>query len=162
MPVGADPQVLHVEAGAGRGRADGSPVDGLPVEPRTEPVAVLDPDRDPRRDYRAIYDASGDATLLDGLVARLARGGEIVLAGFYSERLSFAFPPAFMREARLRVAAEWQEADLLAVRALVESGRLSLDGLITHRQAAAADSAYRTAFGDSACLKMILDWRTCS
>ena len=57
--------------------------------------------------------------------ARVVRpGGEIVLAGFYSERLSFAFPPAFMREARIRVAAEWQPSDLVAIRTLIESGRL--------------------------------------
>ncbi len=124
---------------------------------------VLDPDDDPRRDYRAIYDVSGDASLLDALVARLAPGGEIVLAGFYAERLQFAFAPAFMREARFRVAAQWREADLLAARDLVEGGRLPLDGLITHREAAAgAEAAYRTAFGDPACLKMILDWRACS
>ena len=48
---------------------------------------------------------SGDAAILDTLVARLAPGGEIVLAGFYAEPLAFAFPPAFMREARIRVAA---------------------------------------------------------
>ena len=42
------------------------------------------------------------------LIARLAPGGEIVLAGFYSAPLSFVFPPAFMREARIRVAAEWR------------------------------------------------------
>ena len=35
-----------------------------------------------------------------------------MLAGFYADRLSFAFPPAFMREARLRVAAQWQPGDL--------------------------------------------------
>ncbi len=123
---------------------------------------VVDPATDTRRDYRAIYDASGDAGLLDSLVAHLAPGGEIVLAGFYSERLSFAFPPAFMREARIRVAAQWQPADLIAVRDLAASGQLDLDGLITHREPATlAPDAYRTAFGDPACLKMILDWRAC-
>ncbi len=95
---------------------------------------VVDPAPTPRRDYRCICDVSGDAALLDTLIARLAPGGEVVLAGFYDEPLSFAFAPAFMREARLRVAAQWQPADLLAVRDLVESGALSLDGLITHRQ----------------------------
>ena len=124
---------------------------------------VLDPSSDARRDYRAIYDVSGDASLLDTLIARLAPGGEVVLAGFYSAPLSFAFPPAFMREARLRVAAQWQPADLAAVNALAADGRLSLDGLITHRHAAAhAQDAYRTAFGDAACLKMILDWKGCA
>jgi 3-hydroxyethyl bacteriochlorophyllide a dehydrogenase len=125
--------------------------------------AVVDPAADPRRDYRSIYDASGDSTLLDTLVGRLALGGEIVLAGFYSEPLSFTFPPAFMREARIRIAAQWQPSDLMAVKALAESGRLALDGLITHREdATRAPAAYRTAFGDPSCLKMVLDWRTCS
>lgn len=125
--------------------------------------SVVDPDCDGRTDYQAIYDVSGDASLLDELIAHLAPGGEIVLAGFYNAPLSFAFPPAFMREASIRVAAEWQKSDLEAVRALVESGHLSLDGLITHRCAAKkAQSAYETAFGDPSCLKMILDWRSLS
>lgn len=121
---------------------------------------VLHPDADPRRDYRAIYDASGRADLIDSLVSRLARGGEIVLAGFYTDPLAFAFPPAFMKEARLRIAAEWAPDDMVATRALVESGTLRLDDLITHRRPASqAASAYDTAFSDPACLKMILDWK---
>jgi 3-hydroxyethyl bacteriochlorophyllide a dehydrogenase len=121
---------------------------------------VLTPEADPRRDYKAIYDVSGDSTLVDQLVMRLARGGEIVLAGFY-DRINFAFAPAFMKEARLRVAAEWQPADLQAVVELVSSGTLSLDGLITHRRTFdQASDAYRTAFGEPTCLKMLLDWRT--
>ncbi|WP_431281975.1 chlorophyll synthesis pathway protein BchC [Humitalea sp. 24SJ18S-53] len=122
---------------------------------------VLRPEDDERRDYRAIYDASGDAAALDGLIARLAPGGEIVLAGFYADRVSFAFPPAFMREARLRVAAEWRHADMLAVAEMIAEGRLCLDGLITHRAPAEqAEHAYRTAFDDVACLKLVLDWRS--
>jgi bacteriochlorophyllide a dehydrogenase len=125
-----------------------------------EGYTVVHPDADPRRDYQCICDASGDPGLLDTLIGHIAPGGEIVLAGFYAERLSFAFPMAFMREARLRVAAQWQPADLEAVRRLISDGGLSLDGLITHRaEATQADAAYRTAFGDSSCLKMILDWR---
>ncbi len=120
---------------------------------------VVHPDEDERRDYRAIYDASGDAKILDSLIARLAPGGEIVLAGFYNQPLSFNFAPAFMREAQIRAAAEWKPADMLAVRELAESGFLPLGDLITHHaQPQQADSAYRTAFGDSACLKMVLDW----
>jgi 3-hydroxyethyl bacteriochlorophyllide a dehydrogenase len=124
---------------------------------------VIDPSDDPRRDYRAIYDVSGDGSLLDGLIARLAPGGEIVLAGFYAAPLSFAFPPAFMREARIRIAAEWQPHDLAAVNKLIGWGGLSLDGLISHRSAAAdAATAYRTAFDDPDCLKMVLDWKGCA
>ena len=62
--------------------------------------------------------------------------------------------------AAVRTAAQWQRADLLAVTELANSGRLSLDGLITHHQAPSqAHAAYETAFGDDLCLKMILDWR---
>ena len=39
----------------------------------------------------SIFDVSGDCAILDTLIARLARGGEIVLAGFYDKPLSFAF-----------------------------------------------------------------------
>ena len=128
-----------------------------------EGYPVINPDDDDRRDYRAIYDVSGDATILDRLIARLAPGGEIVLAGFYTEPLSFAFAPAFMRETQIRVAAEWKRPDLLAVKTLIEDGRLSLDGLLTHREPAnRASQAYPVAFGDADCLKMILDWRQCS
>ena len=123
---------------------------------------AISPDADPRRDYRVIFDVSGDPGILDSLIPRLARGGEIVLAGFY-DQLSFAFPPAFMRETRFRVAAQWAPEDLVETSRLVETGRLSLDGLITHRHAASeAEAAYPQAFGDPACLKMILDWRTIS
>ena len=128
-----------------------------------EGYPVLHPDDDTRRDYQAIYDVSGDSAILDRVIARLAPGGEVVLAGFYSEPLAFNFAPAFMREATIRAAAEWQRPDMLAVTELSETGRLSLDGLITHRdEPTHADSAYRTAFGDAACLKMILDWRACA
>lgn len=123
---------------------------------------AIDPASDDRRNYKSICDVSGDPAILDTLVSRLAPGGEVVLAGFYDQPLSFAFAPAFMREASFRIAAQWQEADLPAVRELAESGALSLDGLITHRRdAMQAPEAYRTAFGDPACLKMILDWRSC-
>jgi bacteriochlorophyllide a dehydrogenase len=124
---------------------------------------VVSPDQDQRTDYRRICDVSGDSAILDTLIARMAPGGEVILAGFYSQPLTFSFPPAFMREARIQVAAEWRPPDIVAVKRLVDSGRLSLAGLITHREPASrADAAYRTAFGDPNCLKMILDWRSIS
>jgi 3-hydroxyethyl bacteriochlorophyllide a dehydrogenase len=121
--------------------------------------AVIPPDEDARKDYAAVYDVSGDASLLNGLIGRLAPGGEVVLAGFYKSDLGFAFAPAFMREASIRIAAQWKKHDLLAVTALVESGALSLDGLITHTlNPGRAREAYEVAFGDPQCLKMMLDW----
>lgn len=127
-----------------------------------EGYLVIDPGQETRNDYGVICDVSGDGALLDSLILRLRKGGEIVLAGFYEAPLTFSFPPAFMREARLRIAAEFKDTDLRKACDLVLSGALSLDGLVTHRCAAheAAD-AYRTAFTDPSCLKMVLDWRAC-
>lgn len=121
---------------------------------------VLDPQADPRRDYRAVYDVSGDAGLLNTLIERVVPGGEVVLAGFYHEGIAFDFVPAFLRELRLRIAAEWRPDDLRRVAALAADGRLALDGIVTHRLGfdRAAD-AYATAFTDPRCVKMILDWR---
>ena len=122
---------------------------------------VTNPENDPRRDYKSVYDASGRGDLLNDWIGRLAKGGEIVLAGFYSAPIQFAFPPAFMKEARFRISAEWAPADMTATKALVEAGTLELADLITHQQpASAASAAYQTAFTDPACLKMILNWGT--
>ncbi len=124
---------------------------------------VIAPKDDDRRDYGNIYDASGDADCLDMLVPRLRHRGEIVLAGFYANRPSFAFAPAFRAEARFRVAAEWGPDDLATTRALTESGALDLSGLVTHqRDAADAPEAYPEAFLDADCLKMVLDWSQCA
>ncbi|MEM9639730.1 MAG: chlorophyll synthesis pathway protein BchC, partial [Pseudomonadota bacterium] len=121
--------------------------------------SVIAPEDDTRRDYMSVYDASGSMDVLNDLVSCLGKGGEIVLAGFYKEPIRFDFPPAFMKEARFRVAAEWTHDDLAATRALVESGTLSLGGLITHEaEARDAPAAYRQAFTDPDCLKMILNW----
>jgi 3-hydroxyethyl bacteriochlorophyllide a dehydrogenase len=125
-----------------------------------EGYKVVHHDADDRRDYRSIYDASGDSDILDIAIARMGHGGEIVLAGFYSDPLHFHFAPAFRREARFRIATEFQPDDLAAVIAMVGSGRLSLAGLVTNRvPATEAPTAYPQAFSDPSCLKMVFDWR---
>lgn len=122
---------------------------------------VIAPKDDTRGDYRAIYDASGYADGLDTLIGKLGKRGEIVLAGFYSNRLSFGFAPAFQREMRMRVAAEWTPDDLVSTRALIETGAVDLSGLLSDiRPAGEAAKAYPAALLDSDCLKMALDWRT--
>lgn len=120
---------------------------------------LLDPAGDSRRDYRAICDVSGDSAILDKALPHLARGGEIILAGFYSSPPAFNFPLAFRKEMRLRVAAEWTPGDLDAVIDLAASGRLDLSGLVTHTSPAGdAAAAYARAFEDPSCLKLLIDW----
>lgn len=121
---------------------------------------VVSPDEDERRDYRSVVDVSGDPNLIDTLILRLARGGEVILAGFYKEQVAFTFPMAFMKEATLRIAAEWARPDMDVVLERLASGAFDLQGLITHRaRFDQAKEAYPTAFDDSSCLKMALDWR---
>ncbi len=120
---------------------------------------VRDPSDDAGRTYNTIYDVSGASGILDQLIQHVSPAGEIVLAGFYSGRVDFAFPPAFMKEARMRVAAEWKPADMEAVLALLDQGRLSLSDLVTHEaECTDAARAYDQAFNDPTCLKMVLNW----
>jgi len=149
LAVGAPPPVVWERNPARHGGAAG--------------YAVVAPEDDDRRDYGSIYDASGDSGCLDLLIPRLRRGGEVVLAGFYSDRPSFAFAPAFRAEARFRISAEWGPTDLAETRALVTSGACSLAGLVSHRRPALeATAAYPEAFLDPDCLKMVLDWSDCA
>lgn len=121
---------------------------------------AIDPAADTRRDYGWVVDASGDPRVLDVLMPHLRRGATVTLAGFYADPVQFAFAPAFTREPLIRIAAEWSPGDPDDIAAWVADGRLSLDGLITHRRRAEeAAPAYEQAFTDSACLKMVLDWR---
>lgn len=127
--------------------------------------AVIDPTSDEgfaadAPTHAAVIDASGNIAVIDRAISTLQKGGELVLAGFYPGRVSFDFAPAFMRETTLAIAAEFTAQDVDAVLALVAAGSLSLDGLITHHAVPAdAEAAYRTAFEDPDCLKMIIDWR---
>ena len=121
---------------------------------------VIHPDEDARKDYRCICDVSGDSGILNRVIPKMAPGGEVVLAGFYKQDLSFSYAMAFMREASIRVAAQWKKHDLDAVVAMFHVGSLPLEGLITHTEKPdRAQHAYEVAFGDPNCLKMVLDWR---
>jgi len=122
--------------------------------------SVIHPDQDQRKDYRCICDVSGDSGILNRVIPKMAPGGEVVLAGFYKQDLSFSYAMAFMREASIRVAAQWKKHDLDAVVAMFHDGSLPLEGLITHTETPQrAQQAYEVAFGDPQCLKMVIDWR---
>ena len=104
--------------------------------------------------------SSSSSSMLNSLISRLAPRGEVMLAGFCNQGLGFAFAPAFMREATLRIAAQLKKHDLLAVTALVERGALWLEGLITRTfDPGRAREACEVAFGVPQCLKKKIDWQ---
>ena len=121
---------------------------------------VVLPEYDERSDYDCIFDVSGDSEILDSLIGRVRKGGEVVLAGFYPERLEFGFAQAFLKEVSLRVSAEFTPEDVATTKLLIEDGSLSFDGLISDVYSAKeANEAYNIAFNNAECLKMVLDWR---
>ena len=121
---------------------------------------VIDPENDNSSDHESIYEASGDISVLDKIIPKLKKNGEIVFAGFYSSPISFSFPPAFIKEARFRISAEFNTEDINITRSLLETGALSLEGLISHESNVNfSKAAYRQSFEDSECLKMVIDWR---
>lgn len=123
------------------------------------PYNVVAPPANSAGPFQTIYDVSGASGILDQLLPHAGRAGEIVLAGFYTGRVDFTFPLAFMKEARIRIAAEWDDADMLAIRRLLDRGRLSFSGLVTHEaRSVDAEQAYQQAFNDPECLKMVLNW----
>jgi 3-hydroxyethyl bacteriochlorophyllide a dehydrogenase len=140
-----------------------------PVVWETDPVrregasdySVIAMEDDDRRDYARACDVSGaSGEMFNDVIARMRPAGEFVLGGFYSEPVSFDFPPAFMREVTLSIAAQWQPNDFVLVQSLIAVNALSLDGLVSHMSSVSkAKSAYHQAFNDKECLKMALDWR---
>ena len=121
---------------------------------------VVLPEYDERSDYDCIFDVSGDSEILDSLIGRVRKGGEVVLAGFYPDRLGFGFAQAFLKEVSLRVSAEFTPEDVATTKLLIEDGSLSFDGLISNVSSAKeANQAYNIAFNNAECLKMVLDWR---
>ena len=122
---------------------------------------VVTPKEDSDSRYERICDVSGDSGILDSVLPALAKNGCVVLAGFYHRPVQFEFPRAFMVEANIRIAAEWQPADLKLARTLLQDQRIAVNDLITHQYTAReAAPAYDKAFSDPHCLKMILDWRS--
>ena len=121
---------------------------------------VVLPEYDERSDYDCIFDVSGDSEILDSLIGRVRKGGEVVLAGFYPDRIGFGFAQAFLKEVSLRVSAEFTPEDVATTKLLIEDGSLSFDGLISNVSSAKeANEAYNIAFNNAECLKMVLDWR---
>lgn len=132
-----------------------------PARGRAEGIVSTTAEGDAGQQYRSVYDASGNSAIIDRLMQALKPRGTLILAGFYSDRVSFDFAPAFIKEARIQISAEWSQSDMDAVLALIDDGRLSLADLVTHTMPwHRAAVAYDTAFNDPNCLKMTLDWRS--
>jgi bacteriochlorophyllide a dehydrogenase len=108
-----------------------------------------------------LVEATGSMTALSGALPLLANHGRVVLLGYY-DTMHLPYAPLFMREAQLLIAREWQfgpDGDLPRVRDMLASGDLDVSGLLTHRVPLdRIQAAYRLAFEDPACLKVVVEW----
>jgi 3-hydroxyethyl bacteriochlorophyllide a dehydrogenase len=123
------------------------------------PYPLVAPGTAPETPAARIIDASGDPGIIDQVVPVVSRGAQVVLAGFYSRPVTFQYPPAFIKEIGVQIAAEFRPEHLSAVADLAVGGALDLDGIITHVESPSqVRSAYERAFTDPECVKLILDW----
>ncbi|GAB4423454.1 MAG: zinc-binding dehydrogenase [Chloroflexi bacterium OHK40] len=110
-----------------------------------------------------LIEATGSMTALSGALPLLANHGRVLLLGYY-DHVNIPYAPIFMREAQVLVAREWQfgpDGDLPRVRDMIASGELDVCGLLTHRvPLERIQAAYRLAFEDPSCLKLIIEWPT--
>jgi 3-hydroxyethyl bacteriochlorophyllide a dehydrogenase len=108
-----------------------------------------------------LVEATGSMTALSGSLPLLANHGRVLLLGYY-ETLNLPYAPLFMREAQLLIAREWQfgpDGDLPRARDMIASGDLDVSGLLTHHVPLdRIQAAYRLAFEDPACLKVVVEW----
>lgn len=108
-----------------------------------------------------IVEATGSMKALSSALPMLADHGRVLLLGYY-EALNLPYAPLFMREAQLLVAREWRhgpEGDLPRARDILAKNEISLDGLLTHRVPLdRIQAAYRLAFEEPDCLKVVLEW----
>ncbi|NTV63200.1 MAG: zinc-binding dehydrogenase, partial [Oscillochloris sp.] len=108
-----------------------------------------------------LIEATGSMTALSGALPLLANHGRVLLLGYY-DTMHLPYAPLFMREAQLLIAREWQfgaDGDLPRVRDMLASGDLDVRGLLTHRVPLdRIQAAYRLAFEDPACLKVVVEW----
>lgn len=106
----------------------------------------------------AIIEATGSMAALTSAIPALASNGTLLLLGYY-EKLDLPYMPLFLKQARLLTAKEWGPNDLQRVRDMITSSTLDVAGLITHRMPVADfATAYRVAFDDADCLKLVLNW----
>jgi bacteriochlorophyllide a dehydrogenase len=108
-----------------------------------------------------LVEATGSMKALAGALPMLANHGRVLLLGYY-DTVHLPYAPLFMREAELIVAREWRhgpEGDLPRARDIIANHEIDLAGLLTHRvPLGKIQAAYRLAFEDPECLKVVLEW----
>jgi 2-desacetyl-2-hydroxyethyl bacteriochlorophyllide A dehydrogenase len=83
--------------------------------------------------YDVVYDATGNRASMEGAFRHVAHGGTLVLVSIVTENITFSDPEFHKREMTVMGSRNATRADFERVITAIESGRVPLDKLITHR-----------------------------
>ncbi len=108
-----------------------------------------------------VIDCSGSMPAIEESLKQLRMSGTVVLGGFY-ERIDLSYYVPFMKEVRFLAAKQWALGDLERTLDIIATHNIDFKKLFTHQVSAwnGVAHAYRTAFYDQTCLKMVLNWQT--
>jgi 2-desacetyl-2-hydroxyethyl bacteriochlorophyllide A dehydrogenase len=83
--------------------------------------------------YDVVFDATGNKASMEGAFRHVAHGGTLVLVSIVTETITFSDPEFHKREMTLKGSRNATRADFERVITAIESGRVPLEKLITHR-----------------------------
>lgn len=83
--------------------------------------------------YDIVFDATGNRASMEGAFRHVAHGGTLVLVSIVTENITFSDPEFHKREMTLMGSRNATRADFERVIAAIESGRVPLPKLLTHR-----------------------------
>jgi bacteriochlorophyllide a dehydrogenase len=107
-----------------------------------------------------VVEATGSMEALAGSLPLLAKGGTLMLLGYYS-KLELPYMPLFLKEARILTSREWAPGDLNRCRDMIAAGQLDVGTLLTHEMGVDdIAAAYDVALNDENCLKVVIEWKT--
>ncbi|SFV32918.1 hypothetical protein SAMN05660895_1497 [Thermoflavifilum thermophilum] len=110
-----------------------------------------------------IFDATGNARSMEQCFSYAAQGASIIYVGLCQQHLSFSDPVFHQKELTLFASRNSLPADFAYVINLLESGRLQVQGWITHRYSLAQlpqafEAIHQTQ--DHMCLKAMIEMET--
>jgi 2-desacetyl-2-hydroxyethyl bacteriochlorophyllide A dehydrogenase len=83
--------------------------------------------------FDVVFDATGNRASMEGAFPYVAHGGELILVGVISDKLTFSDPEFHKREMTLKGTRNALRSDFEHVMTAVCDGKVPLDRLITHR-----------------------------
>ncbi len=136
-------------------RLDYSAAD-LKVNPSTQDVSAALAGHE----FDVMIDSTGIMNAIETGLRFLKFHGKVIFGGYY-QRMNIDYSQAFEKELSFIAAKQWARGDLLRVRELIRREKLQAGKIFTHSHAVDGDlsEAYRQAFSDPDCLKMILNWK---